>query len=66
LSRLTRTFAAQVEALNRHRNSDARAITVQNLSVQDGGRAIVGNVTQHTGVLVAEAGSSDARQGASL
>lgn len=65
LTRLSRTFAAQVEALSRHRNSDERAITVQNLSVQDGGRAIVGNVTQHAGVLVAEAGSSDARQGAS-
>ncbi|MDA9498674.1 hypothetical protein [Bradyrhizobium sp. CCBAU 11357] len=65
LTRLSRTFAAQVEALNRHRNSDERAITVQNLSVQDGGRAIVGNVTQHAGVLVAEAGASGAGQGPS-
>ena len=64
LTRLTRTFAAQVEALSRHRNSDERAITVQNLSVQDGGRAIVGNVTQHGSVMVAERG--DARQGAGL
>ncbi|MGY3395240.1 hypothetical protein ACVWW6_007831 [Bradyrhizobium sp. USDA 3311] len=64
LTRLTRTFAAQVEALNRHRNSDERAITVKNLSVQDGGRAIVGNVTQHTNVLVAEASRSEATQGA--
>lgn len=66
LTRLSRTFAAQVEALSRHRNSDERAITVQNLSVQDGGRAIVGNVTQHASVLVAEAGPGEARQGASL
>ncbi|MBR0731144.1 hypothetical protein M2189_000237 [Bradyrhizobium japonicum] len=66
LTRLSRTFAAQVEALSRHRNSNERAITVQNLSVQDGGRAIVGNVTQHTGLIVAEAGPSEARQGASL
>jgi hypothetical protein len=66
LTRLTRTFAAQVEALSRHRSSDERAITVQNLSVQDGGRAIVGNVTQHAGVLVAEAGASEARQGAGV
>lgn len=64
LTRLSRTFAAQVEALSRHRSSDARAITVKNLSVQDGGRAIVGNVTQHANVLVAEAGLGDARQGA--
>jgi len=54
LTRLSRTFAAQIEALGRHRNSDERAITVQNLSVQDGGRAIVGNVTQHASALVAE------------
>jgi hypothetical protein len=64
LTRLTRTFAAQVEALSRHRNSDERAITVQNLSVQDGGRAIVGNVTQHTNVIAAETG--DTKQGAGL
>ncbi|PJG51683.1 hypothetical protein CVM73_29625 [Bradyrhizobium forestalis] len=58
LTRLSRTFAAQVEALNRHRNSDDRAITVQNLSVQDGGRAIVGNVTQHASMIVADPGTA--------
>lgn len=66
MTRLCRTFAAQVEALGRHRNSDERAITVQNLSVQDGGRAIVGNVTQHANVLTAEAEPGDGRPGASL
>lgn len=66
LTRLTRTFAAQIEALGRHRGNDERAITVQNLSVQDGGKAIVGNVTQHANVLVADAGSNDAGKGASL
>lgn len=66
LTRLTRTFAAQIEALGRHRGNDERAITVQNLSVQDGGKAIVGNVTQHAGVIVPEAGAGDARQGGSL
>jgi hypothetical protein len=64
LTRLSRTFAAQVEALSRHRNSDERAITVKNLSVQDGGQAIVGNVTQHANVLVAETGPRDTRHGA--
>ncbi|MBR0822794.1 hypothetical protein [Bradyrhizobium liaoningense] len=54
LTRLSRTFAAQVEALSRHRNSDERTIMVRNLSVQDGGRAIVGNITQHASVIVAE------------
>lgn len=60
LSRLTRTFAAQIEALGRHRGNHERAITVQNLSVQDGGKAIVGNVTQHASMTVAEAGTRDA------
>ncbi|WFU22948.1 hypothetical protein QA649_33425 [Bradyrhizobium sp. CB1717] len=64
LTRLARTFAAQTEALSRHRNSGERAITVQNLSVQDGGKAIVGNLTQHANMIVAEAGSNDGRQGA--
>lgn len=54
LTRLARTFASQIEALNRHRSSGERAIMVQNVSVQDGGSAIVGNVTQHANVIVAE------------
>jgi len=52
LSRLARTFPAQIEALNRYRSNGEPAITVQNVSVQDGGNAIVGNVTQHASVLV--------------
>ena len=47
LGRLARTFPAQIEALNRHRSHGEPAITVQNVSVADGGNAIVGNVTQH-------------------
>jgi len=45
--RLARTFPAQIEALNRYRTNGEPAITVQNVSVGDGGKAIVGNVTQH-------------------
>lgn len=63
LAKLVRTFPAQVEALNRYRNNGERAITVQSLSAQDGGKAIVGNVTQHAGVIAAEAYPSDTRQG---
>ena len=47
LGRLARTFAAQIEALSRHRSRGEPGITVQNVSVADGGNAIVGNVTQH-------------------
>ena len=45
---------AQIEALNRHRSRGEPAITVQNLSVADGGNAIVGNVTQHGNVIVSD------------
>ena len=54
LGRLARTFATQIEALNRHRSHGEPAITVQNVSVGDGGKAIVGNVTQHASVIVSE------------
>jgi hypothetical protein len=54
LGRLARTFPAQIEALNRYRNNGAPAITVRNVSVQDGGKAIVGNVTQHASVIVSD------------
>lgn len=60
LTRLARTFASQVEALSRHRSNGERAITVRNLSVQDGGRAIVGNVTQHASMIVAEPNAATA------
>ncbi len=54
LGRLARTFPAQIEALNRYRNNGAPVVTVQNVSVGDGGNAIVGNVTQHASVIVSD------------
>lgn len=62
LTRLARTFAAQIEALSRHRNNGERAITVRNVSVQDGGNAIVGNVTQHANVIISEANAATAAE----
>jgi hypothetical protein len=47
-NKLTRTFAAQVEALRRHRTGGKQVVTVQHVNVGDGGQAIVGNV-QHGG-----------------
>ena len=47
-------FPAQIEALNRYRSHGEPAITVQNVSVGDGGNAIVGNVTQHARVIVSD------------
>lgn len=60
LGRLARTFPAQIEALNRYRNNGEPAITVQNVSVGDGGSAIVGNVTQHASVMFSDNGLTPA------
>ncbi|MBC9878670.1 hypothetical protein G8O24_15120 [Bradyrhizobium sp. INPA01-394B] len=60
LTRLARTYAGMMEALNRHRSNGACAITVQNLSVQDGGRAVVGHVTQHAALIAAQPAPADA------
>ena len=54
LGRLARTFPAQIEALNRYRSHGEPAVTVQNVSVADGGKAIVGNVTQHANLIVSD------------
>src|SRR6266581_5062218 len=40
LGRLARTFPAQIEALSRYRSHGEPTITVQNVSVGDGGKAI--------------------------
>jgi hypothetical protein len=60
LGRLARTFPAQIDALNRYRSHGEPAITVQNVSVGDGGKAIVGNVTQHASVVVRDKGAAAA------
>jgi hypothetical protein len=45
-NKLTRTFIMLVEALKRHRTGGEQKVTVQHVSVSEGGQAIVGNVTQ--------------------
>jgi hypothetical protein len=62
LGRLARTFPAQIDALNRYRSRSEPAITVQNVSVGDGGKAIVGNVTQHASVIVKDKRPASARR----
>jgi hypothetical protein len=52
--RLAGRFPRRSRALNRYRNNGEPAITVQNVSVGDGGKAIVGNVTQHASVIVSD------------
>jgi hypothetical protein len=45
-NKLTRTFTTQMEALKRYRTGGEQKVTLQNVSVAEGGQAIVGNVTQ--------------------
>src|SRR5262249_16645664 len=45
-TKLTRTFAMQMEALKRYRSGAEQKVTLQHVSVAEGGQAIVGNVTQ--------------------
>jgi hypothetical protein len=46
LNKLARTFASQVEALKKYRSAGEQTIKVQHVTVNDGGQAIVGNVSQ--------------------
>lgn len=47
LNKLARTFATQMEALQRYRNGGEQKVMVQQVSVNEGGQAIVGNVTHN-------------------
>ena len=44
-NKLTRTFAMQMEALKRYRAGAEQKVTLQHVSVTEGGQAIIGNVT---------------------
>ena len=44
LTKLTRTYAAQMEALKRYRSGGEQKMTIQHVHVAEGGQAIVGNV----------------------
>jgi hypothetical protein len=43
-TKLARTYAAQMEALRKHRNGGKQTVVVQRVNVEDGGQAIVGAV----------------------
>lgn len=45
-NKLTRTYAMQMEALKRYRTGGEQKMTIQHVTVSEGGQAIVGNVTQ--------------------
>ena len=48
-TKLCRSYASLVEALNKYRTKGQQKITVQHVNVNDGGQAIVGDVTQGGG-----------------
>jgi hypothetical protein len=48
INKFARTFVSQMEALKRYRTGGEQKVTVQHVSVSEGGQAIVGNVTQNS------------------
>ncbi len=49
VNKFARTFALQMDALQRYRSGPEPKLTVNNVSVGGGGQAIVGTITQNTG-----------------
>jgi hypothetical protein len=58
-NKLARTFTAQIEALKRYRTGGQQKVTVEHVTVNQGGQAIVGNLQQTAApTKTAEAGST--------
>ena len=47
-NKLTRTYASQMEALQRYRGKGQQKMTVEHVHINSGGQAIIGNVTKNT------------------
>ncbi|MCH9049182.1 MAG: hypothetical protein IH836_09675 [Proteobacteria bacterium] len=48
-NQFSRTFTAQLDALNKHRGKGQQKVTVEHVHVNQGGKAIVGNINQGGG-----------------
>jgi len=48
-NKLARTFTAQMEALKRYRTGGEQKVTVQHVTVNEGGQAVVGHVSHAPG-----------------
>lgn len=46
ITKLSRTFVAQLEALDRHRNKGQQKMTVEHVHVNEGGQAVIGNISK--------------------
>lgn len=49
LNKLTRSFTAQMDTLKRYRSKGQQTVRVERVTVEDGGRAVVGSVTHGGG-----------------
>jgi hypothetical protein len=54
-NKLSRTYSALLEALNRHRGKGQQKVTVEHIHVHQGGQAIVGNVQSQGGGVISKA-----------
>jgi hypothetical protein len=54
-NKLSRTYAALLDALNRHRGKGQQKVTMEHVHVHEGGQAIVGNVESRGGGLASKA-----------
>lgn len=61
-NKLSRTHTTLLEALNRHRGKGQQRVTVEHVTVNEGGQAIVGNVSQGGGVAPKNEDQSHAKQ----
>ena len=59
-SRLSQTFVAQMEALNRYRGKGPQKVVVEYVHVHKGGQAIVGTFTQNKQAEGGEGGGGNA------
>jgi hypothetical protein len=60
LNKIPRMFLAQMETFKRYRSNGEAIVTVQNVSVQNGGQAIVGHVSQRPREVESDKGSPQA------
>jgi len=44
-NKLLRTYAIQMETLNRYRGKGQQRITVEHININDGGKAVIGNIS---------------------
>jgi hypothetical protein len=62
-NKLSRTYAALTDALDRHRGKGQQRITVEHVNVNAGGQAIVGAVTPEAGSRQKSEGQTGATRG---